>query len=211
MNTQHFLRPRGLAFAFVTMGLLTLATTSVSLAAVKPGDAAPAFTLTDAHGATHSLKEHAGQWVVLEWVNFDCPFVRKHYRSGNMPALQEKWTKDGVVWYSINSSAEGKQGHFESDALRARIASEKAAPTAYLRDIDGTVGRAYGAQTTPHMFVIDPDGAVVYAGAIDDKPTTRLEDVKTATNYLGAALVAARSGKPVKPAATKAYGCAVKY
>lgn len=211
MNTQRSFRPRGLALAFVAMGLLTLAAAPASHAAVKPGDAAPAFTLPGAHGGSHSLTDHAGQWVVLEWVNFDCPFVRKHYRSGNMPALQKKWTEEGVIWLSINSSAEGKQGHFEGDALRGRIASEKAAPTAYLLDADGAVGRAYGAQTTPHMFVIDPDGAVVYAGAIDDKPTTRLEDVKTATNHVSAALVAARAGEPVNPAATKAYGCAVKY
>ncbi len=194
---------------FLVSALMTFPTAAD--AAVKPGDTAPAFTLKDSEGATHSLKDHAGKWVVLEWVNYDCPFVRKHYRSGNMPALQEEWRGKGVVWYAVNSSAAGKQGHFESGDLKARIASEKSAATAYLLDTDGKVGKAYGAQTTPHMFVIDPKGKVVYAGAIDDRPTTKLEDVEGATNYASAALNAAMAGKRVVPAATKAYGCAVKY
>jgi peroxiredoxin len=200
------------AFNPITLGVLGLACALwPAQAAVKPGDVAPGFTLEDATGAKHALKESAGKWVVLEWVNFDCPFVRKHYGSGNMPALQKKWRDEGVVWFSVNSSAKGKQGHFEGDELTARLAAEKSAPTAYLLDTDGRTGKAYGAQTTPHMFVIDPKGKVVYAGAIDDKPTTKLSDVDGATNYLSEALAAGMTGKRVKTAATKAYGCAVKY
>lgn len=194
------------------LGFLCLAgLASHAGAAVKPGDTAPAFTLEDAHGQTHELKDYAGKWVVLEWVNFDCPFVRKHYNSGNMPALQREWRGKDVVWLSINTSAEGKQGHYAGTALRARIEKEKWSANAYLLDGDGKVGTAYGAQATPHMFVIDPKGKVVYAGAIDNRPTPKLEHVEGATNYVSAALNAGMAGKPVKPAATKAYGCAVKY
>lgn len=194
------------AFLFAVAALAAPAAASV-----KPGDAAPDFTLPDVEGIPHTLSDHAGSWVVLEWINFDCPFVQKHYRSGNMPALQKKWRDQGVVWYAINSSAKGKQGHFETAELKERIAAEKAAPTAYLLDTNGKTGRAYGAQVTPHMYVIDPEGALVYVGAIDDKATTKLADVKTARNHVEAALTAAMAGKPVSPVATKAYGCSVKY
>ncbi len=185
--------------------------TMPAVAAVKPGDTAPAFSLVDATGERHTLKDHAGHWVVLEWVNFDCPFVRKQYRSGNMPALQKKWRDHGVAWYAINSSVKGKQGYFEGDELTARIAEEKSAATAYLLDTNGKVGRAYGAKTTPHMFIINPKGKLVYGGAIDDKPTTRLADVEGARNYVDEALMLAMAGKAVKTPATGAYGCAVKY
>lgn len=195
----------------LALGLLAFAVAAPTFAAVKPGDAAPAFTLTDAAGNRHALNDHAGKWVVLEWVNFDCPFVRKQYNSGNMPALQKKWRDEGVIWFSLNSSAKGKQGHFAGEELTARIAAEKSAPTAYLVDTDGRTGKAYGAKTTPHMFVIDPKGKIVYAGAIDDKPTTKLSDVEGARNYVDEALTLARAGKPVKTPATGAYGCAVKY
>lgn len=180
-------------------------------AAVKPGDAAPAFSLVDTEGQRHALKDHAGTWVVLEWVNYDCPFVRKQYRSGNMPSLQKKWRDKGVVWYAVNSSAPGKQGHFEGDALTARIAEEKSAATAYLLDTDGRTGKAYGAKTTPHMFIINPTGKIVYAGAIDDKPTTRLADIEGARNYVDEALTLSMDGKRVKTPVTGAYGCTVKY
>lgn len=195
----------------IAFGLLAFTAAMPTFAAVKPGDIAPAFTLTDATGNRHALKDHAGKWVVLEWVNFDCPFVRKQYNSGNMPALQKKWRDEGVTWFSVNSSAKGKQGYFEGEELAARITAEKAVPTAYLLDTDGKTGKAYGAKATPHMFVIDPKGKVVYAGAIDDKPTTKLSDVEGARNYVDEALTLARAGKPVKTPATGAYGCAVKY
>ncbi len=180
-------------------------------AAAKPGAPAPDFTLTDVEGKEHKLSDLAGRYVVLEWVNYDCPFVAKHYKSGNMPALQAKWKEKDVVWFSINSSAEGKQGHFETAALKERMAKEKAAPTAYLLDTDGTVGKLYGAKTTPHMYVINPEGGLIYAGAIDDKPTTRVKDVETSKSYLNAALEAGMAGKPVETASTNAYGCSVKY
>jgi peroxiredoxin len=180
-------------------------------AAAVPGKSAPAFTLKDVDGGQHSLQDFSGKWVVLEWVNFDCPFVKKHYRSGNMPKLQSQWKEKGVVWLAINSSAKDKQGYFETADLKKRIAGEKADPSAYLLDTDGKVGKLYGAKTTPHLFVIDPEGKLVYAGAIDDKPSTDPEDIASARNYLNSALQDAMDGKAVEPAATKPYGCSVKY
>ncbi len=176
-----------------------------------PGDAAPAFTLPDVDGVEHTLADHAGKWVVLEWINYDCPFVKKHYNSGTMPALQKKWRDKGVIWYAVNSSKPGSQGHFEIPALKERIAKEKAAHTAYLLDTDGTVGRKYGARVTPHMYVINPEGKLVYIGAIDDKPTSRLADIEGATPYVDNALTAGFAGNPIEPNATRAYGCTVKY
>jgi len=178
---------------------------------VQPGTKAPAFTLTDAEGKTTSLADYAGKTVVLEWVNFDCPFVQKHYRSGAMPALQAKWTAQGVTWLAINSSAPGKQGNFTGEALTARIAKEGFKATRYLVDADGTVGKTYGAATTPQMVVIDGSGVVRYHGAIDSIRSTEATDVAKATNYVDAALTALASGKPVEVAQTKSYGCSVKY
>lgn len=190
---------------------LALALAASPPAAVTPGDAAPAFTLPDVEGTEHSLADHEGEWVVLEWINYDCPFVGKHYNSGTMQALQRKWRDQGVIWFAVNSSKPGSQGHFETAALKERIAREKAEHTAYLLDTDGTVGRKYGARVTPHMYVINPEGKLVYVGGIDDKPSTRLADIETATPYVDNALVAARAGDPVEPNATRAYGCSVKY
>lgn len=172
---------------------------------------APAFALRDANGGTHSLDEFKGKFVVLEWVNFDCPFVRKHYGSGAMQELQRTMTARGVVWLSICSSAPGKQGYFEGDVLRERIATEHAAPTAYLLDPEGTVGRMYNAKTTPHMFVIDPKGTLIYAGGIDNMATTDRGDIARATNYVTAAVNEALEGKPVDIKTTRSYGCSVKY
>lgn len=176
-----------------------------------PGAMAPDFTLTDAAGKSHTLSSYKGKWVVLEWVNYDCPFVKKHYGSGNMQKLQKAALDKGAVWLSINSSAPGKQGHFEGAALTKRIADEKAVPAAYLIDADGKVGKEYKAKTTPAMFVINPEGKVVYAGAIDDKSSTDKEDVATAKNYVTAALDAGIAGKAVETASTQSYGCGVKY
>ena len=175
------------------------------------GKAAPAFTLTDTMGQKRSLSDFAGKTVVLEWLNHDCPFVRKHYGSGNMQALQTKETAAGVVWLSVVSSATGKEGNYSPEKLNELTAAKGAKPTAVLLDPDGTAGRAYGAKTTPHMFVIDGKGMLVYAGAIDDKPSTDPADVKTARNYVAAALDELRAGKPVSVASTTAYGCGVKY
>ena len=175
------------------------------------GEAAPDFTLTDTKGTAHSLSDFKGKYVVLEWVNFDCPFVKNHYVTGNMPTLQANYTEKDVVWLSICSSAPGKQGHFASDALTSRMAAENWAGTAYLTDADGTVGKMYDAQTTPHMYIIDPEGVLRYAGAIDDTPSTKAEDLKTASNYVSASLDNLMAGKPVETKVTKAYGCSVKY
>jgi hypothetical protein len=175
------------------------------------GQAAPAFTLTDTNGKTHSLGDYKGKYVVLEWVNFECPFVGKHYGSGNMQKLQKTYMAKDVVWLSINSSAPGKQGNFPSTKVNALMKEKNAAPTAYLLDADGTVGRAYGAKTTPHMYVIDPAGTLLYAGGIDDKPSTDLADIPTAKNYLSAALDEVLAGKPVSRTSSPPYGCSVKY
>lgn len=172
---------------------------------------APGFTLTDSEGKEHSLADFKGKYVVLEWVNYDCPFVRKHYRSGNMQQLQKTYRDKGVVWLSICSSAPGKQGHFELDDLKERIAEEEATPTAYLIDADGIVGKEYEAKTTPHMFVINPEGNLIYAGAIDDIASTDRDDIDKATNYVKAALDAGMAGEPVVVQSTKSYGCSVKY
>ncbi|MGA9116881.1 MAG: thioredoxin family protein [Bacteroidota bacterium] len=186
---------------------------AIPLRAGEPavGDAAPAFTLRDAAGEDHSLSDYSGKWVVLEWVNYDCPFVRKHYRSGNMQSLQAGYRKKGVIWLSICSSAPGNQGHFKNSDLIKRIRTEKAEPTAYLADPEGTTGRAYGARTTPHMFLISPEGTLVYAGAIDDIPSADQDDIGRARNYLRQALDASLAGKPVPTASSRPYGCSVKY
>jgi len=172
---------------------------------------APDFSLAGIDGKTCKLSDFAGKYVVLEWNNFDCPFVKKHYGSGNMQALQKRYVDKGVVWLTICSSAPGKQGYYEPDALESMLAERKVACTAYLRDTDGSVGRLYGAKTTPHMFVISPEGVLVYAGAIDDKPSTNPADVKGASNYVVSCLNAAMSGKTVATRSTASYGCAVKY
>jgi peroxiredoxin len=172
---------------------------------------APDFKLQDSKGTSHSLADFHGKWVVLEWVNFDCPFVRKHYRSGNMPALQRTYVGKGVVWLSVCSSAPGEQGHFEGKELLDRIVSEKSAATAYLVDAEGTVGKMYGAKTTPHMFVINPEGTLLYAGGIDDIASTDQDDLSRATNYVRSALDAAMAGGVVKVKESRPYGCSVKY
>lgn len=179
---------------------------------IPPGAKAPSFTLPSADGRTVSLAEHAGKTVVLEWVNYDCPFVKKHYQgSGNIPKLQAQAAKDGVVWLSICSSAPGKQGHFAGEALAARIAAEKAVPAAYLIDVDGAVGKAYGAATTPQIVIVDKEGVVRYHGAIDSIRSTDAADVAKATDHVSAALADLAAGRPVATAQTKSYGCSVKY
>jgi len=191
--------------------LAAAAVPATARAAAVVGQPAPDFTLVDTSGAKHSLSDLKGKMVVLEWVNFECPFVGKHYGSGNMQKLQKAYTGKGVVWLSINSSAEGKQGYFPPDKINALMKEKGAAPSAYLIDTDGRVGRAYGAKTTPHMFVVDPRGAVVYAGGIDDTPSTDQADIATAKNYVRAALDEALAGKPVTAASSAPYGCSVKY
>ena len=184
---------------------------AVAEAAPTPGVPAPDFTLVDTNGDEHTLSEYQGQTVVLEWLNYQCPFVGKHYGSGNMQALQERFTNDGVVWLAVVSSAPGEQGYHEPAEMNAQTAERGGHQTATLLDPTGEIGRRYDAQTTPHMFVIDEAGTIVYNGAIDDTPTTDQADVETATNYVVPAIAAARAGEPADPSRTQPYGCSVKY
>ena len=180
-------------------------------AAPVVGQPAPNFKLADANGKPVSLSQFRGRTVVLEWNNPDCPFVKKHYGSGNMQKAQAAAAKDGVVWLSINSSAEGKQGHLDGAKAKSVITALKAQPTAYLLDPNGVVGTAYGAKTTPHMFIINSKGTLVYAGGIDDKPTPNPADIEGARNHVLAALSELKAGKPVSVATSRPYGCSVKY
>jgi peroxiredoxin len=177
----------------------------------KVGAAAPDFSVNDAKGKKHSLAEYKGKWVVLEWFNPECPFVKKHYGSGNMQKLQQEASGKGVAWISIDSSAPGKQGHLTPDAAEKQMSELKMNSTALLLDSDGKAGQTYGAKNTPHMFIINPEGNIVYEGAIDDKPTANPADIAGATNYVKVALDEAMAGKPVSNANTKPYGCSVKY
>jgi peroxiredoxin len=186
-------------------------TTTTAPETATVGEPAPDITLPDSNGSTHSLADYRGKFVVLEWTNPDCPFVRAHYNAGNMQQLQATYTAKGVVWLSICSSAPGKQGHYEGEALRERIAAMNSKATAYLLDSDGAVGTAYGARTTPDMFVINPDGVLIYAGGVDDKPRSDKDEILNAPNYVRMALDAAMAGKEVEIKTARSYGCSVKY
>jgi peroxiredoxin len=175
------------------------------------GKPAPTFSLTDSNGKSHSLASLKGKYVVLEWVNYDCPFVKKHYDSGNMQKLQKEFTAKGVVWLSINSSAPGKQGNFPTDKINTLMKEKDAHPDAYLLDSSGEIGKLYGAKTTPHMYIVNPEGTLIYNGAIDDKPSANPADVAAAKNYVRATLDEAMAGKAVTTSATQPYGCSVKY
>jgi peroxiredoxin len=179
--------------------------------AVKVGDPAPDFTGTDSHGQTHKLSQYRGKFVVLEWHNNGCPYTKKHYESGNMPRLQKEWTDKGVVWFTVISSSPGSQGYVTADQENEYMQKMHAAPTAALLDPKGEIGHLYGAKTTPHMFVINPQGQLIYNGAIDDKPTPDLSDINGAKNYVSEALQEAQAGQPVAVATTRPYGCSVKY
>jgi peroxiredoxin len=189
----------------------SLALAQVATAQAVVGQKAPAFRATDSHGATRSLEEFRDKVVVLEWWNPECPFVGKHYGSGSMQKLQREWTGKGVVWLTVNSSAPGQQGHVDAAQANALMKERGSASTAVLLDPEGRIGRAYGAKTTPHMFVIDRSGSVVYAGGIDDKPSTDEEDMATAHNYVAAALAEVTAGRRVTTATSRPYGCSVKY
>ncbi len=180
-------------------------------AAVTVGKPAPEFTGTDSNGKSHKLSDFKGKVVILEWTNPECPFVKKHYDSKNMQGLQEKYTGEGVIWLSINSGAEGEQGNLKDEAANKYIKDHGAKQTAYLLDPSGTIGKAYDAKTTPHMFVIGKDGNIAYEGAIDDNDSAKPEDAATAKNYVSAALDSLLAGKPVEKTQTKPYGCSVKY
>lgn len=185
--------------------------TALPLQAAEVGKPAPAFDVQDINGKEQSLAQYQGKIVVLEWTNPDCPFVRKHYGSGNMQKLQQYALGKSVIWLSINSGAAGKEGSLDAAGAKAKIASTGAHETAYILDPEGALGKLYGAKATPHMFVIDPKGTLVYAGAIDDKPTPDPDDIKTADNYVKDAIDALLAGQPIKVSQTRAYGCSVKY
>lgn len=175
------------------------------------GSQAPNFRLPDANGKAVSLDQFKGKIVILEWNNPGCPYVKKHYGSGNMQKTQAVAKKDGVVWLSINSGGPGKQGHMDGAEAKAFVSAQKAQPAAYLLDPAGSVGKRYGAVTTPHMYIIDKTGKLVYAGGIDDKPTADQEDIAGARNHVLAALAEMKTGKAVSIATTRPYGCSVKY
>ena len=180
-------------------------------AAVTIGDRAPDFSLQDINGQVHRLADYKDKIIVLEWVNPECPFVGKHYRSGNIPKLQRDATASGVVWLSINTGERGAQGVYDASGHNKWAKSVNAAPSAYLRDPDGKVGRLYGAKTTPHMYVITADGTLVYNGAIDSIRSADAADIAKAENYVASALEAVKNGRPVKKATSQPYGCSVKY
>ncbi len=177
----------------------------------KVGSPAPDFSLADSKGQKHSLGDYKGKWVVLEWFNPQCPFVQKHYGSGNMQKLQQEYSGKGVAWLSIDSSAPGKEGHLTADNAKKTMSDWNMSATTLLLDADGKAGQAYGAKNTPHMFVINPEGKLIYEGAIDSKATANPADIASSTNYVKAALDEAMAGKPVSKSTTKPYGCSVKY
>ena len=194
------------------LGMLAGVAIVASLAwAARVGEAAPDFTATDSNGQTHHLSDYRGKFVVLEWTNRGCPYTRKHYDSGNMQRLQQEWTAKGVIWLTVLSSAPGKQGYMDAADENAYLKQENAHPTAALLDPTGALGHLYDAKTTPDMYVINPQGTLVYDGAIDDKATTDVTDIQGAKNYLSDALEEVMSGKPVSDPVTRPYGCSVKY
>jgi peroxiredoxin len=193
----------------IALCVASLFTASAGAAAIV-GQPAPAFTATDLSGKPVSLGDFKGRTVVLEWHNFGCPFVQKHYRSGNMQALQKKYGGE-VVWLSVNSTNAGHQDYMAPAALAKALAEFGAAPTRFVMDEPGTIGLAYGAKVTPHMYIIDPSGKVAYNGAIDDKRSTDVAEVKSAKNHVVAALEEMKAGKPVTNASNAPYGCTIKY
>ncbi len=191
--------------------MFTISTKSQTKSPAEIGKTAPHFELRSAEGKIYNIDELKGKIVVLEWINFECPFVEKHYKSGNMQKLQKEYTDKGVVWLSICSSAKDKQGYYNNDEIKKRISEYKAKMTAYLIDEEGFVGKIYSAQTTPHLFIIDKNGILVYQGAIDDIKSTDIGDIKKAKNYVKNALDELLSGKSVSISTSKSYGCSIKY
>jgi peroxiredoxin len=201
------MRKLGLAWTGAVIAMLACSNAS----ATRVGERAPDFTATDSNGQTHKLSQYDGKFVVLEWHNRGCPYTQKHYESGNMQRLQHEWTQRGVIWFTVISSAPGKQGYVTASDENAYVKQISAAPTAVLLDPTGALGHLYDAKTTPQMFVISPEGVLLYDGAIDDRPTTDPGDIAGAKNYLSLALGEAMSGKPVTTATSRPYGCSVKY
>ncbi len=198
----------GIALLLVALGLVAWLSPAW---AVRVGDKAPDFTGTDTNGQTHKLSDYAGKYVVLEWHNRGCPYTQKHYNSGNMERLQREWTARGVVWFTVISSAPGKQGYITAEDENAYVKQMNADPTAVLLDPTGAIGHLYDAKTTPQMFIINPQGVLLYNGAIDDKATTDQADIAGAKNFVQQALQEALAGKPLTVSSTRPYGCSVKY
>jgi peroxiredoxin len=196
-------------FSFTSLAVVLLS--AVAALAVRVGDPAPGFSGVDSNGKAQTLSAYKGKYVVLEWSNRDCPYTRKHYDSGNMQSLQKEWTGKGVVWLTILSSAPGQEGYVTASEENAQLARVHAAPTAAILDPKGRIGHEYEAKTTPHMFVIDPNGKVIYAGAIDDHPTADAADIKISKNYVSEALTQAMTGGAIATSYTRPYGCSVKY
>lgn len=195
--------------AFALCGSLALA--PVAIAKPEVGKPAPDFTGTDSKGKSVRLSDLRGKTVVLEWTNHNCPYVRKHYGAGNMQKLQADAAKDGVVWLTVISSASGDQGHVSPAEADKLTASRNAAPAHVVIDETSKIARAYEARTTPHMFVVDAEGKLVFMGGIDDKPSSNTADIPTATNYVRLALDAVKAGRPVETPVTRPYGCSIKY
>lgn len=198
------------ALAPLLFGLSLLAGAAIA-APASVGQPAPTFSVSDAAGKVVSLADFKGKTVVLEWVNPECPYVRKHYGSANMQATQKRATATGVVWLSVNSTHPSHGDYKQPGEMTRWNQQQGASPSATLMDSDGRVGRAYGARTTPHIYVVDAKGTLVYAGGIDDKPSANPADVKTAKNFVNAALADMQAGRPIAQAVTRAYGCSVKY
>ncbi|MBD8527649.1 redoxin domain-containing protein [Pseudomarimonas arenosa] len=196
---------------FTPLALAAMVIPFAASAAPKVGETAPAFTLTDSQGQSRSLSDFAGKTVVLEWTNHECPFVKKHYNSGNIPDQQRQATAKDVVWLVINSSAPGKQGHVDGAQAEQIQSGWKAAQTYYLLDPEGQVGQSYSAKTTPHMYIIDPSGTLRYAGAIDSIASADQDDLADATQYVPQVLSELAAGKAVSVSLTQPYGCSVKY
>lgn len=197
-----------LRYSLFGAGILIVA---IAALAARIGEPAPNFTSIDSNGRTQTLNAYRGKYVVLEWHNQGCPYTRKHYESGNMQRLQKEWTGKGVVWLTVISSAPGTQGYVTPTQENDYLKQMNAAPTAVLMDPGGTLGHLYAAKTTPHMYIIDPSGTLIYNGAIDDHPTPDSSDIASSKNYVSDALTEAMAGKPVTDPATRPYGCSVKY
>lgn len=198
-------------FLALPLALALLVPVSAHAAAPEIGKPAPDFAGTDSKGVAHKLSDYKGKTVVLEWNNPECPYVKKHYESNNMQGLQKTATDEGVIWLTVNSSAEGKQGNMDGALADKYVADQKASPTAYILDPTGAIGHLYEAKTTPNMFVINPDGVLVYSGAIDSDDSFKPEAIKGSTNYVMAAVQSIKENKPVAVAETKPYGCGIKY
>jgi hypothetical protein len=211
VTRRNLLLGAGAAAVAAAIGVGVVLNGGPAVASVETGARAPAFSVQDANGATRTLSEFSGRMVILEWTNHGCPYVRKHYDSGNMQALQREATADGIVWLQVISSAPGEQGHLDGVGALARVRTDNAAPSATLLDPTGVMGRAYGARNTPQMFIISGEGVVVYQGAIDDRPSARPASLEGATNYVRAALADIEAGRAVQVAETTPYGCSVKY